>query len=185
MYAISAMTGLPEREPWQRPELVLAVPGRLVPAEFRDGVAAEVAEADRRARVSLPRHRRSALAASPPAPLDVPTPAEKREEAPAPRLGLDALRAYMAERDRRSQAGLCIACGVPYDEQTPGCHGCESRHAQRAANAEWSVAERIARHACRALSAASGRRCKFSALPDSPYCGIHFRISRSLLRDAA
>ena len=104
MYAISPMTGLPEREPWQRPELVLVVPERLVPAEFRDRVAAEIVEADRRARVSLPRHRRAAPAASPLAPLDVPAPAEEREEASAPdldELRSVALRAYEAERHRR------------------------------------------------------------------------------------
>src|SRR3990167_4522865 len=125
------MTGLPEREPWQRPELVLVVPERLVPAEFRDRVAAEIVEADRRARVSLPARQRCSSKA-------VPLP----EPAAAPATVEGALAAYTAERHRRFLEGRCAECGIGWDDQTIGCHACDSRHAQRMIAADATAAER-------------------------------------------
>lgn len=102
--------------------MILGIPAEYVPAPFKALVAAEIAEADRRARSLLPPKPRSLTAL-------------RASERPArTRVDPAELERASALRRERHLAGVCVGCGCDRDDRTRGCDQCAARHRARRAS---------------------------------------------------
>jgi hypothetical protein len=93
---------------------------RWIDPEFRARTRANIEEADRDARelagLGPPIER-----PAPPAPEPEPAPPPPPPSPPRPKPKPPSPR----------KAGVCVGCGCPLDDETPGCRNCRSRHSMR------------------------------------------------------